>query len=112
MGLAGPDPCAEIGYWAHPDARGRGVMTEAARMAVRHAVIPVADGGLGLSRVTLRAATGNTASRAVAEGAGMTHVGVARQAERLRDGTLTDFELYDVLAHEVPAAGDRSRVSD
>ncbi len=111
MGLAGPDDSAEIGYWTHPDARGRGVMTEAARLAVRHAVIPAADGGLGLPRVTLRAASGNAASQAVARAAGMTRVGVARAAERLRDGTVMDFELYDVLADEVLDLADRRAVS-
>lgn len=111
MGLAGPDESAEVGYWTHPDARGRGVMSEAARMAVRHAVIPAADGGLGRSRVTLRAATGNAASQAVAHAAGMTRVGVARGAERLRDGTVGDLELYDVLAGEVLDVADRRAVS-
>ncbi|HEX8496805.1 MAG TPA: GNAT family N-acetyltransferase [Actinomycetales bacterium] len=103
MGLSGTETGAEVGYWAHPDARGRGVMSRAAAMAVRHAVLPQEDGGLGLSRVSLRAATGNTASGAVARAAGMTRVGVARHGERLRDGTLTDFDVYDVLPHEVLA---------
>ena len=103
MGLAGPDAVPEIGFWAHPDARGRGVMTEAARHTVRHAVIPVDDGGLGLSRVTLRAAAGNAASNRVAQAAGMQRVGLARGAEHLRDGSVDDFVLYDVLAAEVVA---------
>src|SRR5439155_1154201 len=30
---------AELGYWTHPDARGRGVITRAARLAVRHAFV-------------------------------------------------------------------------
>ena len=101
MNLAGPDTNPEIGYWTHPGARGRGVMTEALRRVVRHAVLPVDDGGLGLARVTLQAAAGNGASNAVAVAAGMTRVGVARRAETLRDGTVDDFVLYDVLADEV-----------
>lgn len=101
MNLAGPDTNPEIGYWTHPGARGRGVMTEALRRVVRHAVLPVDDGGLGLARVTLRAAAGNGASNAVAVAAGMTRVGVARRAETLRDGTVDDFVLYDVLVGEV-----------
>lgn len=101
FGLAGPDPAPEIGYWTHPAERGRGVMTEAVRMVVRHAVIPAQDGGLGLPRVTVRAASRNTASNAVAVAAGFTRTGVLRQGERLRDGTVDDFVLYDVLAAEV-----------
>ena len=103
FGLAGPDPAPEIGYWTHPDERGRGVMTEAVRRAVRHAVIPAQDGGLGLPRVTLRAAARNAASNAVAVAAGFTRTGVLRHGECLRDGSVDDFVLYDVLAAEVAA---------
>ena len=49
---------AEVGYWAHPDARGRGVTIEACRLAVRHAFIDTEDGGLGLHRLTAYAADG------------------------------------------------------
>jgi RimJ/RimL family protein N-acetyltransferase len=57
----------EIGYWAHPDARGRGVLSEAVGLVVAHAFRPVADGGLGRHRLQIGAAWGNTASRRVAE---------------------------------------------
>jgi RimJ/RimL family protein N-acetyltransferase len=102
MGLAGPSPRNEMGYWAHPDARGRGVMTEAARLALRHAVVPVGDGGLGLHRVTLRAATGNVASNLVAQRAGFTRVGLARHVDARPDGSFDDLVLYDALPDEVP----------
>jgi RimJ/RimL family protein N-acetyltransferase len=103
MGLAGPGPRNEIGYWAHPDARGRGVMTEAVRLALRHAVVPVLDGGLGLARVTLRAATGNAASNRVAQRAGFTAAGRARHVDAHDDGTFDDLQLYDALPDEVLA---------
>ena len=38
---------AEIGYWAHPEARGRGVTSAAVELVVAHAFAPIADGGLG-----------------------------------------------------------------
>ena len=104
LGEAGVAP--EIGYWAHPDARRRGVMTTATRLVLRHAVMDVEEGGLGLPRVTLRAAAANAASNAVAVGAGLTRTGVARGAEQLRDGTRTDMVLYDALATEVSAHVD------
>ncbi|HET8614900.1 MAG TPA: GNAT family N-acetyltransferase [Actinomycetales bacterium] len=104
MGLDGSTHRNEIGYWAHPDARGRGVMTQACRLALRHAVLPASDGGLGLERVTLRAATANVASNLVAQRAGFTRTGVARHVDRHEDGTFDDLELYDALADEVLAA--------
>jgi RimJ/RimL family protein N-acetyltransferase len=76
-------------------------MTEATRLVLRHAMLDLEDGGLGLPRVTLRAATQNAASNAVAVRAGFTKIGVARRAERLRDGTFVDVVLYDALANEV-----------
>jgi RimJ/RimL family protein N-acetyltransferase len=101
MGLGAPSLRNEMGYWAHPDARGRGVMTEAARLALRHAVVPVLDGGLGLDRVTLRAATGNVASNRVAQRAGFTRVGLSRHVDARPDGTFDDLALYDALPDEV-----------
>ncbi|MDN5853157.1 MAG: GNAT family N-acetyltransferase [Actinomycetia bacterium] len=88
----------EIGYWMHPDARGRGVMTEATRLVMRHALTPVEEGGLGRRRLKLNAAAGNVASNAIALTAGFTHVGTLRDAELLGDGTYADLNAYDLLA--------------
>ncbi|MDQ6935252.1 MAG: GNAT family N-acetyltransferase [Actinomycetota bacterium] len=98
---------AEVGYWTHPDARGRGVMTEAVRLAVRHAFTPVEGGGLALRRVTLISATDNAASRHVAEETGFIWAGTLRAMIKVRDG-LRDGAVYDLLAEEVldrPMAG-------
>jgi len=82
----------ELGYWTHPDARGRGVTTEAVDLALRY----VFSAALGLRRMTLRAAVGNVASRRVAERAGMSLVGVCRADELLASGP-SDMAMYDVL---------------
>jgi RimJ/RimL family protein N-acetyltransferase len=87
---------AEIGYWMHPEGRGRGLMTEAVRLAVRHAFIDVEDGGLGLVRVHLEAAVDNAASRHVAEAAGLTLQTVLPRAIMVRDG-LHDSARYGAL---------------
>ena len=92
----------EIGYWTHPDARGRGAMTEAVRLAVRHAFIPRADGGLGRLRLRLNAADGNSASTHIALSSGFVEVGRDRQAEPLGDGTFADLIRYDLLVDEFP----------
>jgi len=95
---------AEIGYWTHPDARGRGVMTEAVRMACRHAVIDTQDGGLGLHRVYATVAVDNTASRRVLERAGFALTGTERRSVIVRDG-MHDGAAYELLAEEVSTGG-------
>lgn len=96
MSLA--DDAPEVGYWAHPAARGRGVMTEACRLVVAHAFAPESSGGLGLRRLQLAAGVDNPASRHVAEQAGFVAYGRARAAEPLGDGTYADLVWFDQLA--------------
>lgn len=88
----------EIGYWAHPEARGHGLMTEAARLVVRHALTPVQRGGIGRRRLELLAAAGNGPSNAIARRVGFTHIGTQRSAEQLGDDTYADLNSYDLLA--------------
>jgi RimJ/RimL family protein N-acetyltransferase len=97
---------AEIGYWTHPAARGRGVMTEACGLVVRHCFTPCDEGGLGLVRLEAIVAEGNTGSRHVVESNGFTRVGLERRALRIGDGSLVDALRYDVLCEDV---GTRSR---
>jgi RimJ/RimL family protein N-acetyltransferase len=97
------DDGAELGYWSHPGARGRGVVRQAGWLAARHAVVPREDGGLGLRRVTLLAATANSASRYAAERIGFVHVGTERAAQRLGDGSVTNLERYDLLDTDLAA---------
>lgn len=94
----------EIGYWSHPDARGRGVMTEAVRLAVRHAFVDAEDGGLGLHRLTLYSAVDNTASVHVAEANGFVRTGVERQAIVCRDGK-HDSVAFELLRDDWRTAG-------
>src|SRR3954453_4666927 len=96
---------AEIGFWTHPEARGRGVMTEACGLVVRHALTTPDAGGLGLRRLLVFAAEENTASRRVIEANGFTRVGRERHGIRLRDGRLVDSWSYDLLVEEYSAAG-------
>jgi [ribosomal protein S5]-alanine N-acetyltransferase len=88
-GLNGYARRGEIGYWAHPDARGRGVVTEAVRLVTQHA----RNTGLVRSLI-IRCARSNTASRRVAERAGYTKVGIQPASEPLGDGQLVDLVLY------------------
>ncbi len=88
-GLGGYSQRGEIGYWAHPDARGRGVVSEAVRLVTGHAK----ESGLAAS-LLIRCASSNTASRRVAEGAGYREIGIQPASEPLGDGTLADLVLY------------------
>jgi RimJ/RimL family protein N-acetyltransferase len=95
VGLFRLDYEPELGYWTHPDARGRRLTTRAAALAVDHA-FDVLD----LPVVSAFAAVGNTGSIRVLEGVGMRRVGVLRRIARTSDGQLTDLVGYDMLPEE------------
>jgi len=87
----------EIGYWAHPDARGRGVVGAALELLVAHAFAPIADGGIGRHRLQIGTAWGNTASRHVAERVGFTLVGHFHADGIVGGGALNDGAWYELL---------------
>lgn len=95
-----PDGAAEIGYWAHPRARGRGLTSAAVRLVVRHCFVPTEDGGLGRHRVRAYAAEGNDASIGVLRANGFVETGRMRRDKRLRDGSYVDLLHFDLLAEE------------
>ena len=83
---------AEIGYWTHPGARGRGVMTRATRRVLAHCF-----DDLDLDRVRAVSAVDNPASRHVLEANGFVLAGVERGGTR---GGAADAAVYDLLAAE------------
>ncbi len=91
----------ELGWWTHPDARGRGLATKAARLVAGHVFET-----LGVQRIKACVAVDNTASRHVAEAVGFREYGVERSGANIRDAWV-DMALYDVTASEW-AAGVRS----
>lgn len=95
LDLAGVDPTAgEIAYWTHPDARDRGVLREALPLAIETAFSP---DGLGLRRLTVAAAAGNTASLRLIEQNGFVRTGRQTAAEPLGDGTYADLLEFELL---------------
>jgi ribosomal-protein-alanine N-acetyltransferase len=95
----------EIGYWAHPDARGRGVVGEALDLVVAHTFTPVDAGGLGRHRLEIGASRDNAASRHVAERAGFALVGEVHQDAVVgvgADRTLDDGVWYELLLRRRP----------
>lgn len=91
--------CGEIGYWLAPPARGRGIMTECCRFAVRYGFLT-----LDLNRVQIAAGTENRASRAIPERLGFKLEGILRDRENLY-GTFIDHAMYSQLRREFDAAG-------
>jgi RimJ/RimL family protein N-acetyltransferase len=89
---------AEVGYLVAAEARGRGVATRAVRL-----ICAWGFGALGLERVELLAATGNTASQRVAERAGFRREAVLRSYQSLK-GERQDLIAYGLLAGDGPAA--------
>jgi [ribosomal protein S5]-alanine N-acetyltransferase len=88
-GLGSYAPRAEIGYWAHPEARGKGTVTQAVRLVTGYA----RSAGLA-SSIVIRCAEGNTASRYAAEAAGYREVGRMPEAEPVGRGELSVLVLY------------------
>jgi RimJ/RimL family protein N-acetyltransferase len=89
-----PEVEAEIGYWTHPDARGRGVMTRAMAAVLRHLFEDV-----GIRRARAGAAVDNAASRRVIEANGLRQFGIERLGAVVRTGR-ADVARYDVLIEE------------
>jgi RimJ/RimL family protein N-acetyltransferase len=85
---------AEIGYWTHPEARGRGVASRAMSVATAWMF-----GELGLSRIRAFAAVDNAASRRVIERNGYRQTGIERLGALVRNDR-EDMALYDLLASE------------
>lgn len=61
----------EVGYWLHPDAQGRGLMTDALRTLAGHA-----EGCLTWPELTWKCIVGNVGSMRVAKAAGFSYLGV------------------------------------
>lgn len=84
-----------IGYWVHPEARGRGLATRALVLLSRWAL---AEGGV--ERLELTTHPENVASQRVAEKAGFVREGTLRSHIRLREGR-RDSVLFSLLPSDV-----------
>ncbi|MFZ5928101.1 MAG: GNAT family N-acetyltransferase [Acidobacteriota bacterium] len=96
-GLHDIDPAngtAQIGYWLAKQYEGQGWMTRAVR-----ALLGMAFDGLGLERIEIRCAAGNTRSQAIPRRLGFTYEGTLRSAQQLAGGR-TDLRVYSLLRKE------------
>ena len=85
----------EIGYWLAREFQGRGLVTDACRAMVKHALVE-----LSLNRVVIRCATANKKSSAVPRRLGFTCEGVMRE-EHYLNGRYFDVEVYSMLRREL-----------
>ncbi|GAB6901029.1 GNAT family N-acetyltransferase [Kineosporia succinea] len=100
------DGQGEIGYWMHPEGRGRGLATEATFLAARHALLPLAEGGLGWNNLGLRASVDNVASQRVAEKAGFRRTGLERGIRLPPDRSArVDLVKYDMTPADLATLG-------
>lgn len=84
----------EIGYWAHPEARGRRLTAAAVQRVAAYALAP----GGPHRALTIRCARGNAASQRVALAAGFSETGWEAGAERFRDGSREDLLIFSRIA--------------
>jgi ribosomal-protein-serine acetyltransferase len=87
----------EISYWSAPWVRGRGLMTVALKILAEWVL-----SDQGMERVEVRVATENIASQRVAEKAGFTREGIARNAGFTHTGRV-DLVIYSMVAGELSA---------
>jgi RimJ/RimL family protein N-acetyltransferase len=85
-----------IGYWCVPEARGRGVTSDALHTLCRHALDE-----LGLERLELITDPDNVGSRRVAEKVGFRQEGVLRSHLLHPDGRRRDSVMFSLLPGEL-----------
>ena len=83
-----------IGYWLSQDAQGHGIITRAVEALCHYAFEE-----LQFNKVEIRAAVGNTKSRAIPERLGFKKEGIIRSAEWLYDH-FVDHVVYGILVNE------------
>ncbi|WP_047042095.1 GNAT family N-acetyltransferase [Vibrio mexicanus] len=80
----------EVGYWLSEDVQGKGIMQK-----VVNQLIQIAFDDLDMTKLEIRAATGNTKSRRVAEKCELKLEGVITQSESL-NGEIVDHAVYGI----------------
>jgi RimJ/RimL family protein N-acetyltransferase len=102
QGAAGTERIGEVGFWTAPEARRRGLTTEAARLVVDWALDPE---GLGLVRAQWIGYVGNWASLAVARKVGFRYEGLLRRFSDRR-GERRDSWVASLLPDDAREATD------
>jgi ribosomal-protein-alanine N-acetyltransferase len=89
----GPFNNGRFGYWLGSGFEGRGLMSEALKLAVGHAFSPIDNGGLGLHRLCANIMPSNHRSRALLERVGFVKEGYSEKYLQIR-GVYEDHERW------------------
>ena len=82
----------EIGYWLAERFQHRGIMTKCVRTLVAYAFED-----MGMNRIQIRCAVGNTPSKRIPVRLGFQLEGIEREGELLSEGVFADLEVYGKL---------------
>jgi ribosomal-protein-serine acetyltransferase len=82
----------EIGYWLAENVQHKGIMTSSVRTLVDFAF---AD--MGMHRIQIRVAEGNTSSRNIPLRLGFVKEGVERDGEQLEPGRFVNLEVFSLI---------------
>ncbi len=94
-GFASLTAAVEIGYWLSEHLQGRGMMTRSVS-----ALIKLAFETYDMNQIIIKAAPGNSRSRAIPERLGFTETGLLRQMSKNAHGELLDLVNYSLLRSE------------
>lgn len=83
---------SELGYWLSESFQKKGIMTLSVKALVDYAFVQ-----LGINRIQIRCATGNTPSKRIPQRLGFTLEGIERDGEILSDGSFADLEIYSLV---------------
>lgn len=82
----------EIGYWLSENFQKQGIVTKSVRKLCDYAFQE-----LGINRIQIKCAVGNSASSNIPKRLGFCFEGIERQGELLTGGHFTDLEIYSKL---------------
>ena len=94
---------ANLGYWVRTSCTGRGIASTAARLTARFGLEE-----LGLHRIEIVAAVGNTGSRRAAEKTGAVREGILRK-RLLLHGQPVDAVMYSLVAEDLCAPSTQDK---
>lgn len=86
---------AGIAYWLNSDYQGKGIVTKSCKLLIEYGF-----NDLGLHRIEISCATGNTKSKAIPERLGFTLEGTFRESELIRGGKLVNNDYYALLKQD------------